>query len=79
MARSLPPDPSLARALLELRQARGLSQEAVSHGAEITLGAYGKIERSETAPSWVTVRSIAHSLGVTMSELGAAVDALGKD
>lgn len=75
MARSLPPDPSLARALLEFRTARDLSQESVSHGAEITLGAYGRIERSEVAPSWVTVRAIARSLGISMSELGAAVDA----
>jgi transcriptional regulator with XRE-family HTH domain len=75
MARSLPPDPSLATALRELREAREMSQESVSHGAEITLGAYGQIERANVAPSWVTVRAIARSLGVSMSELGAAVDA----
>jgi DNA-binding XRE family transcriptional regulator len=75
MARTLPPDTSLARALLDLRRTRELSQESVSQGAEITLSAYGKIERSEVAPSWVTVRAIARSLGISMSELGAAVDA----
>jgi DNA-binding XRE family transcriptional regulator len=75
MARSLPPDPSLAKTLLEFRRARDLSQESVSHSADITLGTYGRIERGEVAPSWVTVRAIARSLGVTMAELGAAVDA----
>jgi transcriptional regulator with XRE-family HTH domain len=75
MAPTLLPDPSLAEALLELRKARGLSQESVSHGAEITLGAYGRIERIEVAPNWMTVRAIARSLGVSMGELGAAVDA----
>jgi DNA-binding XRE family transcriptional regulator len=75
MARSLPPDPSLALALRELREARDMSQESVSHGAEITLGAYGRIERREVTPNWVTVRAIARSLGISMSELGAAIDA----
>lgn len=74
MARS--PDTSLARALLELREERGLSQETVSHGADITLNAYSKIERCKVAPNWVTVRAIARSLGITMSELGASVDTI---
>jgi transcriptional regulator with XRE-family HTH domain len=74
MARSLPPDPSLGAALLQFREARGLSQEEVSHAADITLGAYGKIERNEVAPAWATVRSIAKGFGITMQQLGKAVD-----
>jgi transcriptional regulator with XRE-family HTH domain len=74
MARSLPPDPSLGAALRQLREARDLSQESVSHAASITLGAYGKIERNEVAPAWATVRAIASGLGISMQELGAAVD-----
>jgi transcriptional regulator with XRE-family HTH domain len=76
MARSLPPDPSLGKALRQLRIERELSQEGVSHAANITLGAYGKIERNEVAPAWATVRAIASGLGVSMEELGAAVDLL---
>lgn len=74
MARSLPPDPSLGTALRQLREARDLSQESVSHAANITLGAYGRIERNEVAPAWATVRAVAAGLGVSMQELGAAVD-----
>lgn len=77
MARSLPPDPSLGKALRQLREAREMSQEGVSHAADITLGAYGRIERDEVAPSWATVRAIARGLGITMQELGAAVDREG--
>jgi transcriptional regulator with XRE-family HTH domain len=78
MARSLPPDPSLGAALRQLREARELSQEAVSHAANITLGAYGKIERNDVAPAWATVRAIANSgLGISMQELGEAVDQQG--
>lgn len=51
-----------------------MSQEVLSHAADITLGAYGRIERNEVAPSWPTVRAIARGLGVSMEELGAAVD-----
>lgn len=76
MARSLPPDPALGTALRQLRVERELSQEGVSHAADITLGAYGKIERNEVAPAWATVRAIARGLGITMKELGAAVDRL---
>lgn len=74
MARSLPPDPSLGNALRQLREARDLSQERVSHAADITLGAYGRIERNEVAPAWATVRAIARGLDLTMEELGAAID-----
>lgn len=77
MARSLPPDPSLGKALRQLREARDMSQEGVSHAANITLGAYGRIERNEVAPAWPTVRAIADGLGITMQELGMAVDRKG--
>ncbi len=74
MARSLSPDPALGQALRELREARDMTQEGVSHAADMTLGAYGRIERSEVAPAWPTVRAIARGLSISMSELGAAVD-----
>jgi transcriptional regulator with XRE-family HTH domain len=77
MARSLPPDPALGKALRQLREARKLSQESVSHAADITLGAYGRIERNEVAPAWPTVRAIASGLEISMAELGAAVDQQG--
>jgi DNA-binding XRE family transcriptional regulator len=78
MARSLPPDPDLARALRRLRDDREMTQESVSHAADITLGAYGRIERSEVAPSWPTVRAIARGLGISMKDLGTAVDREGR-
>jgi transcriptional regulator with XRE-family HTH domain len=74
MARSVPPDLALGQALRQLRQAREMTQEAVSHAADLTLGAYGRIERSEVSPAWTTVRAIARALDVSMRDLGAAVD-----
>lgn len=78
MARSMSPDPALGRALRQLRDARELTQEAVAHAADLTLGAYGRIERNEVAPAWPTVRAVARGLGVSMKELGAEVDRHGR-
>mgnify|MGYP001032060754 CR=1 FL=1 len=77
MAYPVPPDPALGQALKRLRQERKLTQEQVSHAAELTLGAYGRIERSEVAPAWTTVRAIARALEIDMQALGKAVDAEG--
>lgn len=74
MAYPVPPDPDLGKALKRLREARGMTQEQVSHAADLTLGAYGRIERSEVAPSWPTVRAIARAFDTTMQQLGAEVD-----
>ena len=77
MARSLSPDQELGQALRQLREARDLTQEQVSQAADLTLGAYGRIERSEVAPAWPTVRAIARGLGISLKELGAEVDRQG--
>lgn len=77
MARTLPPDPSLGQALKSLREERGLTQEAISHEAGVTIGAYGRIERGEVSPTWSTVRVIAKALGISMRELGTIIDELG--
>ena len=55
-----------------------MTQEEVAHAADLTLGAYGRIERSEVAPAWPTVRAIARGLGISVGELGAAVDRHGR-
>lgn len=78
MAYPVPPDPDLGQALRRLREQRELTQEQVSHAADLTLGAYGRIERSEVAPAWPTVRAIARGLGVPMQELGKEVDRQGQ-
>ncbi len=77
MAYPVPPDPALGKALKRLRQERELTQEQISHAADLTLGAYGRIERSEVAPAWTTVRAIATGLEISMEALGAAVDSEG--
>lgn len=77
MAYPVPPDPALGKALKRLRQERKLTQEQVSHAADLTLGAYGRIERNEVAPAWTTVRAVATALEISLEALGKAVDAEG--
>jgi DNA-binding XRE family transcriptional regulator len=60
--------------LRRLRHDCGLSQEATAQAAGISLNTYGRIETGHASPSWSTVRQIARALGVSMAELGAAVD-----
>jgi transcriptional regulator with XRE-family HTH domain len=74
MARPSSPDPRLARVLRGLREDGNLSQEAVAHGAGLTVSAYARIERGEANPTWSTVTQIARALDVSLGELGDAVD-----
>lgn len=72
--RSLPPDPALAAALRRLREDRSMAQEALAFRSGISTGAIARIELGQASPAWVTVRRIADALGVSLVELGAAVE-----
>jgi transcriptional regulator with XRE-family HTH domain len=67
-------DADLARVIRALRADKGFTQEAVAHGAGLTVGSYARIERGESNPSWITVTRIVDALGVSLGELGEAVD-----
>jgi transcriptional regulator with XRE-family HTH domain len=75
MPSPLPPDPALASALRRLREERGLAQEALAFKSGVSTGAIARIELGQSSPAWVTVRALAEGLGVTLSELGDAIEA----
>ena len=60
--------------LRELRAARGRSQEDVAHEVGLTLGSYARIERGLADPKWSTLTRIAAALGVSLTDLGRAVE-----
>jgi len=68
------PDPALAGVLRALREKDGRSQEALAHEAGLTVGALARIERAETNPTWTTVSRLAAALGVSLAQLGRAID-----
>ena len=74
MARSNEPQKVLGSALRQLREKRGLTQEAVAHEARITTGSLSLIERGQRNPSWGTVNRIAAALGSSMGEVGKLAD-----
>jgi transcriptional regulator with XRE-family HTH domain len=69
MAPSDQPQPALGKAIRELREKRGLTQEAVAHDAGVTTATLGVIERGLSNPTWATLRRIASALGASMVEV----------
>lgn len=58
---------TLSRRLIELREQRGLSQEAVAHAAGIAVTTYARIERggrSARNPTFRTLAKVCGALGV---------------
>lgn len=68
-------DPALGKVLRQLREERGLSQEAVAYKSGLTSGSYASIELGRSAPAWATVRKIAKALDVSLEKVAKAVEA----
>jgi transcriptional regulator with XRE-family HTH domain len=68
------PDPALAAALRHIREERGITREVLASRSELTVNGLARIEHGAVAPGWGTVRNLADGLGVSLVELGAAVE-----
>jgi transcriptional regulator with XRE-family HTH domain len=69
MAPSEQPQPALGKAIRQLREERGVTQEAVAHSAGITMATLGVIERGLSNPTWATVKNIGTALDVSIGKL----------
>jgi transcriptional regulator with XRE-family HTH domain len=69
MRRSDQPQPALGKAIRQLRDKRGMTQEALAHAAGVTVGHLSMIERGHSNPTWATVKAIAAALDVSMVEV----------
>ncbi|HWA54406.1 MAG TPA: helix-turn-helix transcriptional regulator [Solirubrobacterales bacterium] len=78
MRRSDQPQPALGKAIRQLREERGMTQEALAQEAGITVGHMSMIERGHSNPTWATVKSIAKALGTAMGDVAKFADALGQ-
>ncbi len=72
------PQPALGKAIRQLREKRGATQEALAYEAGITTGTLSLIERGQSNPAWGTVKAIAAALGIPMGELGKITDSLDR-
>jgi DNA-binding XRE family transcriptional regulator len=70
------PQPALGKAIRELRQKHGATQEELAPKAGITPKTLSLVERGEANPTWGTLRGIADALGVSMGELAKLADKL---
>ena len=78
MAPSDKPQPALGKAIRQLREEKGLTQEAVAHDAGITTATLGVIERGLSNPTWATLKGIAAALGVSMVAVAKAEEKRGR-
>ena len=69
MRRSDQPQPALGKAIRQLRTKRGMTQEALSHAAGVTVGHLSMIERGHSNLTWATVKAVAAALDASMVEL----------
>jgi transcriptional regulator with XRE-family HTH domain len=69
MRRSDQPQPALGKAIRQLRNKRGMTQEALAHAAGVTVGHLSMIERGHSNPTWATVKAISHALDASMVEV----------
>lgn len=74
MRRSDQPQPALGKAIRQLRDKRGMTQEALAHAAGVTVGHLSTIERGHSNPTWATVKALAAALDTSMIDVarGAA-------
>jgi transcriptional regulator with XRE-family HTH domain len=61
--------PAFGNRIRELRKARGLSQEELSHRAGLDYRYIGGVERGERNPSLISITRLANALDVPLSEL----------
>ena len=77
MAPSQRPQRALGKAIRQLREERGATQEAVAHKAGVTAATYGLIERGKSNPTWATLDDIAGALDVSMVALAKVAEKFG--
>ena len=69
MRRSDQPQPALGKAIRQLREERGMTQEALAHAAGVTVGHLSTIERGHSNPTWATVKAISGALERSIVEI----------
>jgi len=74
MRRSDQPQPALGKAIRQLREERGMTQEALAQEARITVGHMSMIERGHSNPTWATIRNIAEALDTPLAEVASSAE-----
>lgn len=70
---------ALGRAVVELREEAGLTQEQLAERMGTTFTRVGLLERGETDPRYTTLRRLARGLGIRMASLTDRVEHLHEE
>lgn len=68
------PQLGLGRAVRQLREARGISQEKVARRAGLHLTWINRVENGRTNPTWGSMKRIACALSVSLGELATLAE-----
>jgi transcriptional regulator with XRE-family HTH domain len=63
------------QAVRELREARGLTLDALAAAAEMHTTYLSRIERAHSSPTWEKVTALADALGLPVSAIATAFEA----
>jgi len=74
MRRSERPQPALGKAIRQLREQRGLTQDDLAARASLTGRTLSAIETGKANPTWATVTDIAAALGISLSMLARTAE-----
>ncbi|HEX4465355.1 MAG TPA: helix-turn-helix transcriptional regulator [Solirubrobacterales bacterium] len=69
MRRSDQPQPALGKAIRQLREKRGMTQEALAQDAGVTVGHMSMIERGHSNPTWGTIKGVANALEISIADI----------
>jgi transcriptional regulator with XRE-family HTH domain len=75
MTSSQPTRTDLAKAIRELREARGLTLDALSAEAGMHTTYLSRVERSYSSPTWDKLTGIARALDLPISAIATAAEA----
>jgi len=68
----------LGKAIRELREARGLTLDALAAEAGMHTTYLSRIERAHSSPTWEKISSLAEALGVSIAQIADAAEAQAK-
>jgi transcriptional regulator with XRE-family HTH domain len=68
----------LGKAIRELREARGLTLDALAAKAGMHTTYLSRIERAHSSPTWEKITSLADALELPVSEIATAAEAQAK-
>jgi transcriptional regulator with XRE-family HTH domain len=69
-----PEHAALGRAVVELREEAGLTQEQLAERMGTTFTRVGLLERGETDPKFTTLRRLARGLDIKMTKLAGRIE-----